>query len=317
MPGPARNVYVAYLAMSAPAEQIITNSLPPELRAMLIENISDTARWVAYYRAMESDRPDALFTDPFARRLAGERGENIVDNMSQGKAMAWAMIVRTAVFDEIILDTIASYDIDTVINLAAGLDTRPWRMPLAPMLRWIDVDLPGILDYKLDTLRESRPVCEYEAVRLDLTNDDARKALFARLSAASRAALVVTEGLLIYLTAEEAGNISRDLHAAGSFRFWLIDIASPRLLAIMNRSWGKRVEEANAQFRFAPAEGTAFYAKYGWKEMEFRSAMDEARRLHREMRMAWLWRFMGRLQPAKTREEFRRMSGIVLLERES
>src|SRR5512141_2982983 len=98
---------------------------------------------------METERPDAIFRDPFARKLAGKRGEQIVDNVKRGRAMAWAMIVRTAVFDEIILDTISTYDIDTVINLAAGLDTRASRMPLSPTLRWIDVDLPGILDYKL------------------------------------------------------------------------------------------------------------------------------------------------------------------------
>ena len=260
---------------------------------MLIENISDTARWVAYYRAMESERPDAIFNDPFARRLAGERGEAIVDNVKRGRSMAWAMIVRTAVFDEIILDTIASYGVDTVINLAAGLDARPWRLELSPSLRWIDVDLPGILDYKLDTLRESRPACEYEAVRLDLTDDAARKALLVRLGASSQTTLVVTEGLLIYLTAGQVGKLAEDLHTAESFRFWLIDIASPRLLSIMERSWGESVKEGNAAFRFAPAEGTAFFARFGWREAEFRSSMAEAHRLHREMRMAWLLRFAG------------------------
>jgi len=282
---------------------------------MLIENISDTARWVAYYRAMETGRPDAIFRDPFAARLAGERGEHIVDNMKSGRGMAWAMIVRTAVFDEIILDTISSYGVDTVINLAAGLDSRAWRLPLSPSLRWIDVDLPGILDYKLDTLRESRPVCDYEAVRLDLTDVAARKALFVRLGAASKTTLVITEGLLVYLTADQVGKLATDLHASESFRFWLIDIASPRLLAIMRRSWGKSVNEGNAQFQFAPAEGTDFYTKFGWRESEFRSSMEEAHRLQREMNMAWLWRFIGRLSSAAKREEFRRMSGIVLLEK--
>lgn len=282
---------------------------------MLIENISDTARWVAYYRAMETERPDAIFKDPFARRLAGERGEHIVDNMKRGRAMAWAMIVRTAVFDEIILDTISSYSIDTVINLAAGLDARAWRLELSPALRWIDVDLPGILDYKLDTLRDSRPVCEYEAVRLDLTDDAARKALFVRLGASAKTTLVITEGLLIYLAREQVTKLAADLHSTSSFRFWLIDLASPRLLAIMDRSWGKSVKEGNAPFQFAPPEGTTFFDKLGWRESEFRSSMDEAHRLHREMRMAWLWRLLGRLYRAKKREEFRRMSGIVLLER--
>ncbi|MGH7622496.1 MAG: class I SAM-dependent methyltransferase, partial [Gemmatimonadaceae bacterium] len=51
-----------------------------------IEHISDTARWVAVYRAMETARKDAIFRDPFAARLAGEKGESIVDNMKRGRA---------------------------------------------------------------------------------------------------------------------------------------------------------------------------------------------------------------------------------------
>jgi O-methyltransferase involved in polyketide biosynthesis len=43
----------------------------------LVSNVSDTARWVAAYRAMESARPDALFRDPYADRLAGARGHAI------------------------------------------------------------------------------------------------------------------------------------------------------------------------------------------------------------------------------------------------
>src|SRR5207302_7847741 len=93
-----------------------------------IENVSDTARWVAVYRAMETERPDAIFRDPFAARLAGEKGQAIVDTMKRGRSMAWAMIVRTAVFDEIILDRIRNGGVDTVLNLAAGLDARAWRL---------------------------------------------------------------------------------------------------------------------------------------------------------------------------------------------
>src|SRR4051812_13594486 len=109
-----------------------------------IQNISDTARWVAVYRAMETSRRDAIFRDPFAARLAGEKGNAIVDTMKRGRQMAWAMIVRTAVFDEIILERIRNGGVDLVVNLAAGLDARAWRLPVAPTLRWVDVDLPGI-----------------------------------------------------------------------------------------------------------------------------------------------------------------------------
>src|SRR5690242_1965351 len=124
-----------------------------------IENVSDTAKWVAVYRAMETKRPDAIFRDPFAARLAGEKGESIVDSIPRGRQMAWAMIVRTAVFDEIILERIRNGNVDVVVNLAAGLDARPWRLTLPPSLRWIDVDLPGILNHKTEILKDEKPKC--------------------------------------------------------------------------------------------------------------------------------------------------------------
>src|SRR5262245_3777352 len=99
---------------------------------MPIEHISDTARWVAVYRAMETERRDAIFRDPYARRLAGPRGEEIVRDMPNSGASAASVIVRTAVFDEIIGKAVTDGNVDLIVNLAAGLDTRPWRLPLPP-----------------------------------------------------------------------------------------------------------------------------------------------------------------------------------------
>jgi methyltransferase (TIGR00027 family) len=281
---------------------------------MPIEHISDTARWVAYYRAMETERPDAIFRDPFARRLAGLRGEEIVDTMKRGRAMAWAMIVRTAAFDEIIMSCVHEKGVDTVLNLAAGLDARPWRLELPPMLRWIDVDLPDILNYKTETLKDEKTRCRYEAIATDLTDADARRKLFMQVGAVGTHVLVVSEGLLIYLTREQVGDLAKDLALQPTFYWWLIDIASPRLMRIMERTWGKAMK-GNAPFKFAPAEGTDFYRPFGWRETEFRSAMDEAARMNRQMKLMPLWRLVMRFYAKKTREEFKRMSGFVLLER--
>jgi methyltransferase (TIGR00027 family) len=281
---------------------------------MPIEHISDTARWVAFYRAMETERPDAIFTDPFARRLAGLRGEEIVDTMRRGRSMAWAMIVRTAVFDEVIRSAVFDKGVDTVLNLAAGLDARPWRLELPSGLRWVDVDLPEILQYKRDSLKGEKLNCLYEAIAADMTDAAPRRALFERIGRESKSVLVVTEGLLIYLTAEEVGALAKDLSGQSSFHWWLIDLASPRLLNIMERQWGRAVAKGNAPFKFAPPEGTDFFRPFGWREAEFRSALEEARRLNREMRMMWLWRFIGRMSGSKRQAEMRRMSGIVMLE---
>ena len=264
---------------------------------------------------MESERPDALFTDPFARRLAGEHGEEIVASIKRGRAAAWPMIVRTKVFDEMLTACLAGGTVDCVVNLAAGLDARPWRMALPASLRWIDVDLPDILQYKLDALAGERPHCAYEAQKVNLTDVTARGALMEHIGRESRNCVVLTEGLLIYLTAEDVGALARDLHSVTSVRTWIIDLASPRLLKMMSRTWGKAAAKGNAPFQFAPADGTAFFRPFGWRESEFRSSMDEARRLGREMRFAPVWRFVGSLYPARIRESFRRMSGIVRLDR--
>jgi methyltransferase (TIGR00027 family) len=281
---------------------------------MPITHISDTARWVAVYRAMETERPDAIFRDPFARRLAGDQGEAIVNQMKRGRAMAWAMIVRTAVFDEIILGTIAREQVDLVLNLAAGLDARAWRLPLPPALHWVDVDLPAILDYKTTMLRDETPACRYDAIVADLTDAAARRALFARVGADATRTLIVTEGLLIYLTATQVADLARDLAAMPSSRWWLIDLASPWLLKKIARFWG-RAMKASAPFQFAPQEGTAFFAPFGWREHSFRSSILEAQRLGREMPGMWLWRFIGKLSSPSKQDEYRRMSGFPLLEK--
>jgi methyltransferase (TIGR00027 family) len=282
-----------------------------------IETISDTALWVATYRAMESERPDAIFRDPFARRLAGSRGQAIVDLMKHGRQMAWSMIVRTAVLDEMILDVVKRRGAQLVLNLAAGLDTRPWRLTeLPPAIGWIDVDLPDILDYKTEMLKAETPVCRYVAVPADLTDAEARRDLFARVGVEGGDVLVVTEGLLIYLSPEQVSGLARDLYAQACFKWWLTDLINPRLMQWIQKSWGSTLERGNAPFKFAPDEGTDFFKPLGWREAEFRSTGEEARRLNREMSGAWLWRLLSAFYPADRKAEMKRLAGQVLLERE-
>ena len=283
---------------------------------MSVRHISDTARWVASYRAIETERPDALFRDPFAARLAGPEGPAIVASLPHGRSMAWAMIVRTAVFDELILTQVNSHHADLVLNLAAGLDARPWRLALPATLRWIDVDLPAILEYKATQLNGERPACHYEAVATDLTQPEALGDLVTRLGPTAGRVLVITEGLLIYLAPAEVAALAQALSRPPSFQWWLVDLASPRLLLYLQQRWGKTLAHGSAPFRFAPAEGAEFFRPYGWHEAVFRSSAEEAHRLGRQGRFMWLWRLIARLSSARRREEFRRMAGYVLLARQ-
>ncbi len=278
-----------------------------------VSHVSDTARWVAIYRAMESERPDAIFHDPYARRLGGVQGQAIVDALPKGRKMAWPMIVRTAVMDEMILRAVERDGVTTVLNLAAGLDTRAYRLPLPAACRWIDADLPDILSYKEEQLEGERPRCAYEMARVDLSDATQRRALLQRVDNVDATALVITEGLLVYLTSENVAELAADLHAHPSIRWWLTDLGSPKLLEMMERWWGKQLAQGNAPFRFAPAEGAAFFEPHGWAEVEFRSMLHESVRLNRTIRFGRFWLWLSRRAPKKKREEGRRLSGVVLL----
>ena len=176
---------------------------------------------------------------------------------------AWSLIARTYLFDRYVT-RLVEHGVDLVVNLAAGLDTRPYRMKLPASLRWVEVDLPEILDYKESILAGAKPVCEIERVRLDLSNADARRGLFDRLGRGSQRAAILSEGLLIYLMPQEVGALAEDLTRPSSFQHWVVDLVSPSLLEMMTQMTGGATQIAGAPFLFAPAEGPPFFTPHGW-----------------------------------------------------
>jgi methyltransferase (TIGR00027 family) len=277
----------------------------------LIRNVSDTARWVAVYRARETERPDAHFHDPFARRLAGERGEQIAKSMPLGRDNDWSMITRTWLGDQLINEQVQQ-GIDMVINLAAGLDARPYRMQLPANLKWVEVDLPEILSYKEGILRDEKPVCSLERIRLDLSNAALRRELFAELGRRSKNALIITEGLLIYLTPDDVAGLAKDLAAPAGFQCWLLDIASPGLLRMLAKRIAKQLHQA-APFRFAPPEGPNFFIPYGWKPVEVRSLLKNAAKLKR---LPFLLSIFALLPETEKSRRDRPWSGMCLLKKQ-
>jgi methyltransferase (TIGR00027 family) len=245
-----------------------------------VRNISDTARWVAYFRARETRRPDALFRDPYAERLAGERGLEIADSLPDGKKHEWAWVARTYLFDKFLEREIKG-GADLIVNLAAGLDTRPYRMELPASLRWIEIDLPEIITYKEEVLAKETPRCRLERLRIDLSDAVARHGFLAELDRRAKKVAVMTEGFLIYLAPEEVAALATDLAAAGHKTTWIVDLASPGQLRLMQRTIGKQLGEAGAPFKFAPPDGPNFFARYGWESKGVEGLMKTAAQLNR------------------------------------
>jgi len=284
-------------------------------RSRPLRSVSDTALLVAYHRAMETRRPDALFRDEFAVAVSEGRGEEIARKLRYGRRMAWTTIVRTAVIDQLVARLVPA-GVDTVVNLAAGLDARPYRLPLPPSLRWVEVDLPELIREKQEALAAETPRCRLERVAADLSDAASRREVLARVGAESRAALVISEGLLVYLDPAVVGGLADDLRSTSCVRRWIIDLATPMIRKRANRWWGKRLERANTKYQFAPEEGTRFFEPHGWREAEFHELFAEAISLDRTMSGYWMFKAMARLMPRRT-ERMRALwrSGVVLLAR--
>jgi methyltransferase (TIGR00027 family) len=277
----------------------------------VIRNISDTALWAAIYRARESERPDALFRDPFARRLAGERGEEIAKAMLVPERHTWSFNTRTWLIDRIVGQEVRR-GIDMVVNLAAGLDARPYRLDLPRSLAWVEVDLPDLVAHKQALLAGERPACALERVPLDLADAAARRRLLADLGRRAKDALVLSEGLLVYLAEGEVGALAADLAAPGTLRRWAVDLMSPGLLRMLQKRIGGKLAKGGAPLKFGPAAGPLFFEPHGWKAVEVHSMFKAAARLKR---LPFLLRLLAMLPESRGRQGGRPWSGVCLLGR--
>lgn len=291
--------------------------MPNPTNDSMLNDVSDTALWVAVYREWETARPDALFKDPLAGRLAGERGKKIESQMSDSRYVSWSVVIRTWIIDRYIEELISKKSIDTVINLGAGLDTRPYRLPLSTELHWIEVDFPKIIEFKNQSLANENPKCRLERIIQDLSNGAERKKLFSKLNSESKKILVITEGVTPYLSNQDVASLAKDLREQPHFLYWITDYNSPELVKRLISARKKR-EMKNAPFLFNPPDWNSFFEQSGWRQREIHYIGEEAEKLGRPIPHPWyLNLFLNLFVPSHTKEKFKKMNGYALLEPKS
>jgi len=280
-----------------------------------VENVSDTAFWVAHYRARESARPDALFHDPLAGRLSGTHGEAIARAIPGGVMTGWIVSIRTIIIDDFLRYAI-SQGVDLVLNLGAGLDTRPYRLDaLDQKVTWVEVDYPAMIAYKEKQLAGETPRCRLERLKLDLADPVARRNFLAEMNARSSNILVLTEGVLPYLSNEDVAALADDLRRQPNIRFWIADYMSPHALRFRRRFSRRHLR--NAAFKFAPGDWFAFFEHHGWHCSDMRYYSEEAARLRRPLHLPLPYRILISLRwlvstPAQ-RAQLGRFAGFALL----
>jgi methyltransferase (TIGR00027 family) len=189
-----------------------------------INHVSDTALMVAACRALETECEDGFVHDPFAARLAGERGMAILRGVPHSELLRFGVGVRSRFIDELLLEALAAERVPTVFSLGCGLDTRPWRLELPAELRWIEVDFADLLDYKDGLMAGEAPHCRRERLVADLTDREQRLAVFR--AAGTGPSLLITEGLLMYLPAATVQALAAEAWQYGGVAHWISDITT-------------------------------------------------------------------------------------------
>lgn len=280
-----------------------------------IKHVSDTALWVAHHRGVEGEKPGALFRDPLAAKLAGERGRKIAAEMPYGGILGWIMAVRTVVIDRLILDCIAD-GVDTIVNIGAGLDTRPYRMQLPPNLRWIELDFQDLIEYKNEQLKDEIACCKLERHGLDFSNRKAAQQLYRSIGISSKRVLLLTEGVVIYLSPLQAAELAEDLAATPNFEFWIQDYRDSS-----GSAWrtppGYRKKMKSAPFKFLVPDSAEFFSKYHWKVEKRLLSMDEGLKIGRPFPLGFPWNILMKFITKKKLQHMARASGYFLLKKSS
>ena len=227
--------------------------------------------------------------------------------------IGWSVVIRTLIIDDFIRRAIAR-GVDTVLSLGAGLDTRPYRLELPRELRWIEADYPDVIAYKEKLLDRERPHCSLSRVGLDLEDTASRRDLLGRTDRESRRIIVLTEGLVPYLTLEQAGVLANELRGMTRVDSWIIDYFSPEAHRYRG-THGRDEADATCAISISTEPWFGFFTEHGWRPQEIRYLQEEGVRLRRLAPLPWTIRLFtklfGFLTSAEQRARFGRFTGYI------
>ncbi|MEU7697885.1 class I SAM-dependent methyltransferase [Streptomyces sp. NPDC015492] len=237
-----------------------------------MEAVSRTAQWTAAARALETEREDRLFADPYARTVADEIGFELLERYAGGGTVPF-LAIRTTYLDRAIVNTVRERGIRQVVFLAAGMDTRFFRLPWPDGVTVYELDRPALLEAKAEMLaREPRPAGrDRVTVPVDLTQDWTGPLKEAGWKS-EEPVLWVVEGLLFFLPEQAVRTLISTLSAhAAPGSVLLGDVISQAALDNpLARGFMKALDEDGNPWLFGTEEPEQLLADCGWAVREVR-----------------------------------------------
>jgi methyltransferase (TIGR00027 family) len=236
--------------------------------------VGSTARWVAASRALETESANPLYRDPFARDLAGRPGFAMMAAMRGALGLPDTaaadpyLTIRTRYFDDSMRAAVAGGAVTQAIILAAGMDSRAFRIDWPGGLKLFEVDRDDVFDHKETVLKraDARPLCDRRIVRADLSGDWASALIDAGFDPGQPAA-ILAEGLLMYLDEAEVNHVLSSIGAIAADGSWLgVDLVNTNMLvSTYTAAYMKRLTEAGCPWKFGVDDPDGFLARHGWK----------------------------------------------------
>ncbi len=228
--------------------------------------LASTARWTAAVRARESLREDRLFQDPWAATLAGKEGQEWIEHRSEDSVVA--MVLRTRYFDDFLQRISSQYAIKQIVLMAAGLDTRAFRLTWPAQTQLFELDQSAVLQYKEQMLESTgaQPNCERHTIAVDLTGPW-KEILIKEGFKSQQPSGWLLEGFLFYLPSESITHILDEITSLAAPDSWVgFDIInSITLTSPWTRSWIEMQAQAGAPWIGTMDDPEGFLTTRGWK----------------------------------------------------
>jgi methyltransferase (TIGR00027 family) len=239
--------------------------------------LGSTARWTAGVRAQESAREDRLFDDPWAAALAGKEGAEWIEQRSADSVVP--MVIRTRFFDDFLQRITLQNAIRQVVLMAAGLDTRAFRLNWPEGTRLFELDQAPVLKYKEQVLRSAgaRPACQRQTIDADLTGPWKERLIKAGFDAQHPAGWLL-EGFLFYLPNESVMHVLDEVTSLAAPGSWMgFDVINSTMLTSpWTRQWVEMQANSGAPWVGTLDDPEGFLAARGWKASLTQAGAEDA-----------------------------------------
>ncbi|WP_269857901.1 SAM-dependent methyltransferase [Streptomyces sp. RPT161] len=231
--------------------------------------VSSTAEWIAHARAAETVRADRLFADPLAVTFTELTNAPLLAEFRDAPTPRFDVLaVRTRFFDDYLLAAAGPGALRQIVLLAAGLDSRAYRLDWPAGTRIFELDLPELFAAKEDLLRKAglpAPSCERRIVPADLRQDWSAELRAAGFDPGTPTVWLV-EGLLYYLTEAQSDAVVRELSAlsAPCSVLGLEQVNTDTYRAPWMQDWLAEMRAAGRPWQSGVAEPEQWLAGHRW-----------------------------------------------------